>query len=219
MRLMSRLVKQVESDSKDRETGGLRRMLSVSEAVKEAKVSRATIWRAIKEGRLSSTKTETGEVRLDPAELFRVFEPRERPVKMASRTLSPPPLPVSPTETESETLRQVISSHETTIKVQDEALKDLRNRLETTERRLDESERERRQMTQTLTGLLTHQGSDSKTENSSSSFIWWVLGTTLVIAIGVGAFIFRTSGLPKGLELPSGVSQPLSTPDKPSGAL
>lgn len=181
--------------------------LSISQAVKEAKVSKATIWRSIKEGRLSVTRTDNGEVRIDPVELFRVFEPRTPTVLMASRPSTPPPSPVSRDETADETLRQVIQSHETTIKVQDEALKDLRNRLETTERRLDESERERRQMTQTLTGLLTHQEHQHKTKNSSQTVFWWVLATTLVVSIIVLTVIF----VAKPSESPSETKTPPKT--------
>lgn len=166
--------------------------IGITQAVKEAKVSRATIWRAIKEGRLSVTRGDNKEVLIDRAELFRVFTPRQPEVPMASRGSLPSEPPASLSETADETLRQVIQSHETTIKVQDEALKDLRNRLETTERRLDESERERRQMTQTLTGLLTHQQTNQKTKDHSSSALWWVLGTVLVIAIVVGGFLGLT---------------------------
>ena len=49
-------------------------MLTLSQAAKEVKASRATIQRAIKSGKLSANKTEAG-YQIVPAELFRVFEP------------------------------------------------------------------------------------------------------------------------------------------------
>lgn len=48
-------------------------MMSLSEAAKATAQSKSTIWRAIKAGRLSATRTDTGEFQIDPAELHRVF--------------------------------------------------------------------------------------------------------------------------------------------------
>jgi hypothetical protein len=48
-------------------------MLSLSGAASAAGIAKSTIWRAIKSGRVSATKTETGSYKIDPAELFRVF--------------------------------------------------------------------------------------------------------------------------------------------------
>jgi hypothetical protein len=48
-------------------------MMSLSEAGKVTRQSKSTIWRAIKAGRLSATRTDTGEFQIDPAELHRVF--------------------------------------------------------------------------------------------------------------------------------------------------
>ena len=52
-------------------------MFSLSEAAKVAGQSKSTIWRAVKAGRVSATKTDTGDYPIDPAELHRVF-PLER---------------------------------------------------------------------------------------------------------------------------------------------
>lgn len=49
--------------------------LSASQAAKEAGVSVPTISRAIKSGKISAQKTESGGYLIDPAELFRVFPP------------------------------------------------------------------------------------------------------------------------------------------------
>lgn len=50
-------------------------MLSMTEAAKQAGVSKATIHRAIKAGRLSASRQEDGSYEIDPAELFRVYKP------------------------------------------------------------------------------------------------------------------------------------------------
>ena len=48
-------------------------MLSLSGAAKTAGVSKSTIWRACKAGRVSFKRTDTGEFQIDAAELHRVF--------------------------------------------------------------------------------------------------------------------------------------------------
>jgi predicted DNA-binding protein YlxM (UPF0122 family) len=50
-------------------------MFTITEAAKEAKVSRAAIHKAIKAGRLSATKNDDGNYLIDAAELFRVYQP------------------------------------------------------------------------------------------------------------------------------------------------
>lgn len=53
--------------------------LSASQAAKETGKSVPTITRAIKSGKISADKTDTGGFEIDPSELFRVF-PRVTPV-------------------------------------------------------------------------------------------------------------------------------------------
>ena len=52
--------------------------LSLREAAKEAGISKSTILRAVKAGRLSAARTEDGGYDIDPAELFRVYPPETR---------------------------------------------------------------------------------------------------------------------------------------------
>lgn len=51
-------------------------MLSLREAAQTAGVSKSTIQRAIKAGRLSATRTDDGGYAIDPAELHRVYPSR-----------------------------------------------------------------------------------------------------------------------------------------------
>jgi excisionase family DNA binding protein len=46
-------------------------MFTLKTAAEHANTSRATVWRWIKSGRLSATRTDAGEFRIDPAELER----------------------------------------------------------------------------------------------------------------------------------------------------
>src|SRR5271157_4844597 len=49
--------------------------IGLSEAAMATGVNRSTIYRAWKAGRLSATKTDTGQIEIEPSELFRVFPP------------------------------------------------------------------------------------------------------------------------------------------------
>ena len=57
-------------------------MLSLSEAAIAAGIAKSTIWRAVKSGRISATRTVTGTYQVDPAELFRVFPAMPKIVEM-----------------------------------------------------------------------------------------------------------------------------------------
>jgi predicted site-specific integrase-resolvase len=50
-------------------------MIGMTEAAKLTGKQRQTIHKAIKEGRVSAVRSESGEWRIDPAELFRVYTP------------------------------------------------------------------------------------------------------------------------------------------------
>jgi hypothetical protein len=67
-------------------------MLSLSEAGTAAGIAKSTIWRAIKTGRISATRTHTGTYQVDPAELFRVFPPampKDADMKRATMAVEP----------------------------------------------------------------------------------------------------------------------------------
>jgi predicted DNA-binding protein (UPF0251 family) len=57
-------------------------MLSLSEAAVAAGIAKSTIWRAVKAGRISATRTVTGKYEIDPAELFRAFPAVPKNVEM-----------------------------------------------------------------------------------------------------------------------------------------
>lgn len=58
---------------------------SLRQAAEEAGVSKSTIFRAIKAGRLSAARTDDGGFAIDPAELFRIYTRRsvQRPENVA----------------------------------------------------------------------------------------------------------------------------------------
>ena len=51
-------------------------VLSLRTAAQQAGISKSTILRAIKSGRLSATKTESGGYEIDPSEVARVYPPK-----------------------------------------------------------------------------------------------------------------------------------------------
>ena len=66
-------------------------VLSLQEAAEQTETSKVDIWRAIQAGRLLAQRTDDGGFAIDPAELFRAFEPQwpdERPMGQDS-TASP----------------------------------------------------------------------------------------------------------------------------------
>lgn len=54
--------------------------LTLGEAARQVTVTKSTLHRAINDGRLSANRDEQGHYQIDPAELFRVFEPVDRNV-------------------------------------------------------------------------------------------------------------------------------------------
>jgi hypothetical protein len=120
-------------------------MYSLATAAKAAEVSRPTIQRAIKSGKLSAIRNENGSYAIDPAELARVFP-------LAGHGAGPMKQPVPPngahvlpaiTTGEADEMRARISE-------QAETIRDLRTRL-------DASEAERSRVQAQLTALLTDQ--------------------------------------------------------------
>ena len=62
-------------------------MLSMGQAATEAGISKSTLSRAIKSGRLSANRTDQGGFLIDPAELFRVY-PRNDATGDGNRTMA-----------------------------------------------------------------------------------------------------------------------------------
>ena len=63
-------------------------MLNLSEAARESKQPRSAIWLAVNSGRLPATRTYTGDYRIDPTELHRVFSSEETSTGRITTTLS-----------------------------------------------------------------------------------------------------------------------------------
>jgi len=109
-------------------------LVGLSEAARLARKDKSTIHRALQTGRLSYTTTETGEGRIDTAELDRVF-PLGR-INGGDEVAQP----VAQRRREHEHMQRLLDDRDATIR-------DLRQRL-------DDSEAERRGVQAQLTALL-----------------------------------------------------------------
>jgi len=117
-------------------------MLSLTKAAEEVGISRSALFKAIKNGRVSATKNGKGEFIIDPAELFRVYQP----VNKVNVNLYQPSQQQDIAKETSETVE---------ITMLKQLLKQVESERDDLRRRLDEEAQERRK----LTMLLTHQPS------------------------------------------------------------
>jgi hypothetical protein len=124
---------------------------SLASAATATGISKSTIYRAIKSGKISAS-FEDGVYKIDPSELHRVFEPVSEKHFMKDE--------MTQTETGDETALLQLE-----IDFLKQQLARERNFVESLERRLDESDNERRR----LTLLLTHQQKQSPVEKAKSS--------------------------------------------------
>jgi excisionase family DNA binding protein len=86
---------------------GEKAMLSLSEAANAAGIAKSTIWRAIKAGRISASKTGTGNYQVDPAELFRVFPATLRDGDMKQVAMAVAPTAIAALEAQISGLKEV----------------------------------------------------------------------------------------------------------------
>lgn len=96
------------------------KQMTLSEAAKAAGVSKSTIFRAVKSGKLSATK-DGDEYRIDPSELFRAF-PRE--ADEARQRHDPEPERETAEQVEIRMLRELLEAKQ-------EQIDDLRREVET----------------------------------------------------------------------------------------
>ena len=115
-------------------------MLSLTKAAEEVGISRSALFKAIKNGRVSATKNGKGEFEIDPAELFRVYQP----VNKVNVNLHQP-------SQQQDIAKETAETVEITMLKQ--LLKQVESERDDLRRRLDDEAQERRK----LTMLLTHQ--------------------------------------------------------------
>jgi len=155
-------------------------MLTLGQAAKETGLSKPSISKAIKTGRLSAVKTENGEYQIDPVELFRVYPVTSKPKAdtLQEETLSLPNGLQAALDAMRELLGQVEGERD-----------DLR-------RRLDEEAADRRasaEEVRRLTLLITHQPKPAIKPPAVTPWLWVAL---VVAIIGAAVAYARLYGLP-----------------------
>jgi hypothetical protein len=133
-------------------------MLTVAKAAEEVGISRGGIWKAIKSGRLSATKNNSGQIVIDPAELYRVY----RPVDDHS------PLHEQQSSTEFTSKQREVDELTARLELTNKLLARAENEVDDLRRRLDDEAAERRK----LTLLLTHQPEPPKAEPPARSLLY-----------------------------------------------
>jgi hypothetical protein len=165
--------------------------LTLNQAAKTAKKSKATILDAIQSGRLSAPKDELGRYQIDPAELFRVYPANDQATGTENHN--------RPHEEPQET-RVLLATIE--------HLRELLNRTERERdelsRRLDDEAEERRANAaeiRRLTLLLTHQPTPNSEPQQQLTAPkrgpWAILAALLALAGGMagGAYLVSQYGL------------------------
>lgn len=157
--------------------------LTLNQAAKEAKKSKAAIIEALKTGRLSGVKNDLGQWQIQPVELFRVYPQNQSVTGIENRNRLP--AENQPTTDETAILRQQITLIGQEREREREQLQSTINDLR---QRLDTESQERRQ----LTALLTHQNQEKPAENrpTSSRMVWLVVLLVLVSVSAVLALRF-----------------------------
>ena len=112
-------------------------------AAKATGKSRATIQRAIKNGKVSARKNEFGQYEIDPAEILRVY-----PVKQPTETVQKRQLDTVALQVEIDALK---AERERERRQYEDTIRDLRERL-------DRSDSERERVTRLLTSQYEKKG-------------------------------------------------------------
>ncbi len=118
--------------------------LNKTQAAKAAGVTRPTLDKHIKEGRLSTDKNGRGQIVIDVSELERVYDGFSID-KMQNNVKALQPNTID------------FTSHNAVIDVKDQLIHQLEHQLQETEKRLEAAETERRRTTEQMTNLLTDQ--------------------------------------------------------------
>lgn len=159
--------------------------LTLNQAAKEAKKSKAAILEALKSGRLSGAKNDLGQWQIEPAELFRCYPQNQSSTSNENR--SQPPQENHPTITETTALQEQIIW---LGQERDRERQQLQATIDDLRKRLDTESEERRK----LTAMLTHQNQPEPAENrpTGSRVAWLVI---LLVLVSVGAVLALRLGL------------------------
>lgn len=135
--------------------------LSLNQAAKAAKKSKASILEALKNGKLSGSQDEQGHWQIEPVELFRCFDQNQFGTGNENRCQPPIENQSEPPQNQVETILQLVQSERQREREQMQAeMKRLEDVIDDLRHRLDRESEERRK----LTMMLTHQPETTHTE-------------------------------------------------------
>src|SRR3954451_762587 len=129
---------------------------TLARAAKEAGISKPTLSKAIKEGRLSAEKQPDGSYRIQPAELFRVYPP-EPLISRSSHSKFDDRETRKDNEAIGEQVAVLLDRLSLLTDERERERRELTDQIEDLRRRLDHSERERRDKDRQLGALLADQ--------------------------------------------------------------
>ena len=139
-------------------------MLTLAEAAKETGLTKPAIFKFIQKGRVSATKDDKGQWRIDPAELFRVYPPAAKKA-------------ITETQTGNLELLLKLKEVETKLEVTEKRLLDKESEIENFRAQVGDlrTERERwRTQAEQITRLLTDQR--EKEQAKKPRFWAWLSG-------------------------------------------
>jgi hypothetical protein len=132
-------------------------MLTLAEAAKETGLTKPAIFKAIKSGKVSASKDERGQWMIDPAELFRVYDPVSK-----KETVEP--------QTANLSLLLKLKELESKLEVTDKRLRDKDCEIDDLRMQRDHW----RTQAEQITRLLTDEREQDKKKKSG---VWaWLLG-------------------------------------------
>jgi hypothetical protein len=131
-------------------------MLTLAEAAKETGLTKPAIFKSIKNGKISASKDERGQWMIDPAELFRVYAP------VSKKEMVEP-------QTANLSLLLKLKELEAKLEVTDKRLLDKDREVDDLRAQRDHWRTQAEQITRLLTNGREH-------EKKKSSFWAWLLG-------------------------------------------
>ena len=117
-------------------------MMTLGEAAKQAGISKSTLSRAIKSGRVSAFRTDDGAFSIDPAELFRVYPPQHAThVGNGSMTRGATPSATDATPAENAALKAEIEGLKAQLSLMKEHADDLKSQRDGWQKQAEAAQR------------------------------------------------------------------------------
>ena len=139
-------------------------MLTLGQAAKEVGKSKTAISNAIKKGRMSAGKTDSGGYQIDPAELFRVYPPKQSSDPLELTDIDPVKLPVN--SGQSGVLTEKVNGLTSLLEEKDKQIQRLILEKDKTEELLDKQMDQARRITLQLEHHSSKEGGTQELERA-----------------------------------------------------